>query len=62
MHKYLAPALIPGLILAAHPAVAASGPFFSLKNTDFIVLLAFIAFIAVLVYFKVPGMIGGMLD
>ena len=54
--------LIPALLLAAHPAIGASGPFFSLKNTDFVVLLAFIAFIAVLVYFKVPGLVGGMLD
>ncbi|SMH49020.1 F0F1 ATP synthase subunit B [Maritimibacter sp. HL-12] len=50
------------LIAAASPAFAASGPFFSLKNTDFIVLIAFIVFIGVLVYFKVPGMIGGLLD
>ncbi|MBR9843666.1 MAG: F0F1 ATP synthase subunit B [Rhodobacteraceae bacterium] len=47
---------------AASPAFAASGPFFSLHNTNFIVLLAFILFIAVLVYFKVPAMLGGMLD
>lgn len=47
---------------AASPALAASGPFFSLGNTDFVVLLAFILFIAVLFYFKVPGLIGGMLD
>ncbi|MEY8840521.1 F0F1 ATP synthase subunit B, partial [Cribrihabitans sp. XS_ASV171] len=46
----------------ASPALAASGPFFSLGNTDFIVLLGFIVFIAVLVYFKVPGMIGDALD
>lgn len=46
----------------ASPALAADGPFFSLKNTDFVVLLAFILFIAVLFYFKVPSMIGGMLD
>ncbi|GKY88247.1 F0F1 ATP synthase subunit B [Sinisalibacter aestuarii] len=50
------------LILAASPALAASGPFFSLHNTNFIVLLAFIVFIGVLIYFKVPGMVGGMLD
>ena len=50
------------LSLMASPALAASGPFFSLKNTDFIVLMAFVLFIAVLVYFKVPGMIGKMLD
>ncbi|CUH68127.1 F-type ATPase subunit b [Thalassovita gelatinovora] len=49
-------------LTAASPALAASGPFFSLHNTNFIVLLAFILFIAVLFYFKVPGMIGGMLD
>lgn len=58
MTRYLAPALL----LAATPAFAASGPFFSLTNTNFIVLLAFIVFIGVLVYFKVPGMIGGLLD
>ncbi|MEX0286319.1 MAG: F0F1 ATP synthase subunit B [Paracoccaceae bacterium] len=44
------------------PAFAASGPFFSLKNTDFVVLIAFILFIGVLLYLKVPGMLGGMLD
>jgi F-type H+-transporting ATPase subunit b len=44
------------------PAMAASGPFFSLHNTNFIVLLAFILFIAVLFYYKVPGMLGGLLD
>lgn len=47
---------------AASPALAASGPFFSLGNTDFVVLLGFIVFIAVLFYFKVPGLIGGALD
>ena len=31
--------------LAASPALAATGPFFSLRNTDFIVLLAFLVFI-----------------
>jgi F-type H+-transporting ATPase subunit b len=48
--------------LAASPAFAASGPFFSLGNTDFIVLLGFLVFLAVLVYFKVPGLLGGLLD
>ena len=50
------------LSVAATPAMAAAGPFFSLRNTDFIVLLAFIAFIGVLVYYKVPAMLGGLLD
>lgn len=49
--------------LAASPAYAAGEyGFFSLKNTDFIVLIAFVIFVGILVYFKVPGMIGGMLD
>ena len=48
--------------VAASPALAATGPFFSLHNTDFVVLLAFILFIAVLFYFKVPSMLGSMLD
>lgn len=54
-------AILPAALVAS-PAAAATGPFFSLGNTDFIVLLAFILFIAVLVYFKVPGMLTGMLD
>ena len=49
-------------LTAASPAFAASGPFVSLANTNFVVLLAFILFIGVLFYFKVPGMLGGMLD
>jgi F-type H+-transporting ATPase subunit b len=48
--------------LAAAPAHAATGAFFSLHNTNFVVLLAFLLFLAVLVYFKVPSMLGGMLD
>lgn len=49
-------------LTGATPAFAASGPFFSLGNTDFVVLLAFLLFIAVLFYFKVPSLLGGMLD
>ena len=48
--------------LAATPAAAATGPFFSLHNTNFVVLLAFLLFIAVLIYFNVPTMLMGMLD
>lgn len=47
---------------AASPALAASGPFFSLYNTNFVVLISFLAFIAVLVYLKVPGKVTAMLD
>jgi F-type H+-transporting ATPase subunit b len=50
------------LTLVATPALAASGPFFSLSNTNFVVLLGFIAFVSLLVYLKVPGKITGMLD
>lgn len=50
------------LMLAAGPAFAASGPFFSLRNTDFVVLVAFLAFIGVLIYFKIPGLLGGLLE
>ncbi|KIC51963.1 F0F1 ATP synthase subunit B [Tateyamaria sp. ANG-S1] len=54
-------------VLAAGPALAASknpfsAEFWKLSNTDLIVLIAFILFIGVLFYFKVPGMIGKMLD
>ena len=54
--------LVIALTLAATPAMAATGPFFSLRNTDFVVLLGFLAFIGVIVYLKVPALIGGMLD
>lgn len=49
-------------LLAATPAFAAGDVFFSLSNTDFIVLLAFLLFIAVLFYFNVPSLLAGMLD
>ncbi len=51
------------IALAASPALAAGDkPFFSLGNTDFVVSIAFLIFVGVLLYFKVPGLIGGMLD
>ncbi len=50
------------LFLLASPAFAASGPFFSLTNTNFVVLIAFLLFVAVLVYLKVPNFLGGKLD
>jgi F-type H+-transporting ATPase subunit b len=55
-------ALTLAAALSAGPALAAKGPFFSLHNTNFVVLLAFLLFIAILVYFKVPRLIGGVLD
>lgn len=50
------------LTLLASPAFASSGPFFSMNNTNFVVLIAFVLFVAVLIYLKVPGMVTGMLD
>lgn len=50
------------LTLVASPALAAGKPFFSLYNTDFVVLLGFLTFIGILLYLKVPGKIAGMLD
>ncbi|WP_306151699.1 F0F1 ATP synthase subunit B [Roseovarius sp. MMSF_3281] len=46
----------------ASPALAATGPFFSLGNTDFVVLLGFLVFVGVIFYFKVPGLLGQKLD
>ncbi|MCV6825439.1 MULTISPECIES: F0F1 ATP synthase subunit B [Halocynthiibacter] len=48
--------------LLASPALAADGPFLSLGNTNFVVLIAFLVFIAVLLKFGVPAMLGGQLD
>ena len=46
----------------ASPALAATGPFVSLGNTDFVVLIAFLIFVGILLYYKVPSTIGAMLD
>ncbi len=54
--------LTPLFIVVASPAFAASGPFISLKNTDFVVLIAFLIFVGILLYFKVPSKVGEMLD
>lgn len=53
--------LLAPLALAT-PAMAADGPFFSLGNTNFIVLLAFLIFVGILLYAKVPARLAGMLD
>ena len=62
MRRYTQVSILGLSLAAASPAWAAKGPFFSLNNTDFVVLLGLIVFIGILVYFKVPGMIGKMLD
>ena len=55
--------LTPLFALAASPALAAGDkPFFSLGNTDFVVSIAFAIFVGILLYKKVPALVGGMLD
>ncbi|GHA57647.1 ATP synthase subunit b 1 [Amylibacter ulvae] len=54
--------LTSAFTLIAFPALAAGGPFFSLNNTDFVVAIAFVLFLALLTYLKVPGKLAGMLD
>lgn len=50
------------LALTATPALAAEGPFFSLRNSEFVVTLAFIVFVGLVIYFGVPKLLGRMLD
>ena len=59
--------LIAIAALIAGPASAAtsnpfSSVFWTLENTNLIVLIAFLIFVGVLVYFKVPGRVTGLLD
>lgn len=54
--------ILPFALSSASPAFAAGGPFFSLWNSNFVVLLAFLVFIGILLWAKVPGKLGGMLD
>ena len=41
---------------------ASDAPPFSLSNTDFVVAISFVIFIGILIYFKVPKIITGLLD
>ena len=55
--------LIASLVaLSATPAFAAGGTFFSLHNTNFVVLLAFLVFVGIILWAKAPAKIGGLLD
>ena len=51
-----------GVVLGSPALAAGEGPFFSLGNSDFTVLIAFTLFIGILVYFKVPALLMGLLD
>jgi F-type H+-transporting ATPase subunit b len=41
---------------------ATNAPLFSLDNTNFVVSIAFVAFIAILIYLRVPSKIANLLD
>jgi len=49
------------LAVAASPA-AAAGWELSLRNSDFVVLLAFLLFVGVLLWFRIPALIDHLLD
>jgi F-type H+-transporting ATPase subunit b len=66
MYRIFVPILVAGAFalpsVAAEPGYAPGYDFTSLFNTDFVVLIGFLLFLAVLFYFNVPAMLGGMLD
>ncbi len=48
---------------AASPALAEEGgSFFTFAKPEFVVLVGFLLFIGLILYLKVPGLLGGMLD
>ncbi len=53
---------IPAALVAGPAWAADEYGFFSMRNTDFVVLIGFVLFLAVVVYFRVPQVVGGMLD
>jgi F-type H+-transporting ATPase subunit b len=59
MRTVLAIALTLGV---TSPAFAASGPFLSMSNTNFVVLIAFLLFVGILLFVKVPSLLGSQLD
>lgn len=54
--------LLTAVALTGTPALAASGPYFSLHNTNFVVLLAFLVFVGIILWAKAPAKIAGLLD
>ncbi|MBC6436725.1 MAG: ATP F0F1 synthase subunit B [Rhodobacteraceae bacterium] len=51
-----------GTAPTAGPGYTPGYDFTSLFNTDFVVLIGFLLFLAILFYFNVPSMLGGLLD
>jgi len=66
MYRVILPILVAALFalpsLAAEPGYTPGYDFTSLFNTDFVVLIGFVLFLAILFYFNVPSLLGGMLD
>ena len=55
--------MLPAFSLSFGVSYAAgSKKIISLDNTDFVVLISFLIFVGVLVYFKVPSIVGAFLD
>lgn len=50
------------LSLSKGASAASNAPAISLNNTDFVVSIAFVAFLAIMIYVKVPSKIGSLLD
>ena len=54
---------LPAFALSCGVSYAAgSKKIISLDNTDFVVLISFLIFVGVLIYFKVPSIVGAFLD
>ena len=54
--------LLAGTAMAADEGYSPGYDFTSLFNTDFVVLIGFVLFLAIIFYTNVPAMLGGMLD
>ena len=55
--------MLPAFALSFGVSFAAgSKKIISLDNTDFVVLISFLIFVGVLIYFKVPSIVGAFLD
>ena len=60
--KFCSFLVLTPLVYADIGYAASDAPMFSMANTDFVVAIAFVIFIGVLAYFKVPRIIGNLLD
>ncbi len=60
--KYLLLTLSAYVLLSGVSYAAGSKKIFSLENTDFVVLISFLIFVGILIYFKVPYLLGAFLD